>query len=98
MLVYVPGQFCLPHRDSEKEDATVGSLVVSVPPDAGVPGVEALRLSWADLVAEAASERGRGLLDRAGGVHSFRPQAAVAATRLAPEDLFPSRLLEQYRV
>ena len=38
MPVYVPGQFCLPHRDSEKEDATVGSLVVSVPPTPACPG------------------------------------------------------------
>lgn len=31
MLVYAPGQFFLAHQDSEKDDAMVGSLVVSLP-------------------------------------------------------------------
>jgi hypothetical protein len=31
MLVYGKGQFCLPHQDSEKDDAMVGTLVVSLP-------------------------------------------------------------------
>ncbi|WP_298210773.1 2OG-Fe(II) oxygenase [Ferrimicrobium sp.] len=31
MLVYAPGQFFLPHQDSEKDDAMVGSLVVGLP-------------------------------------------------------------------
>lgn len=31
MLVYGPGQFFLPHQDSEKDDAMVGSLVVTLP-------------------------------------------------------------------
>ncbi|WP_298336008.1 2OG-Fe(II) oxygenase [Ferrimicrobium sp.] len=31
MLVYGPGQFFLPHQDSEKDDAMVGSLVVGLP-------------------------------------------------------------------
>ncbi|MGH9075312.1 MAG: 2OG-Fe(II) oxygenase, partial [Acidimicrobiales bacterium] len=31
MLVYAPGQFFLRHQDSEKEDAMVGSLVVTLP-------------------------------------------------------------------
>ena len=31
MLVYGKGQFFLPHQDSEKEDAMVGTLVVSLP-------------------------------------------------------------------
>jgi len=31
MLVYGPGQFFLPHRDSEKDDAMVATLVVTLP-------------------------------------------------------------------
>jgi hypothetical protein len=31
MLVYAPGQFFLPHRDSEKSDNMVGALVVTLP-------------------------------------------------------------------
>jgi hypothetical protein len=31
MLVYGKGQFFLPHQDSEKDDAMVGTLVVSLP-------------------------------------------------------------------
>jgi hypothetical protein len=31
MLVYAPGQFFLPHQDSEKHDEMVGSLVVTLP-------------------------------------------------------------------
>ncbi|MGH9209503.1 MAG: 2OG-Fe(II) oxygenase [Acidimicrobiales bacterium] len=31
MLVYGPGQFFVPHQDSEKDDAMVGSLVVTLP-------------------------------------------------------------------
>lgn len=31
MLVYAPGQFFLPHQDSEKDDAMVASLVVTLP-------------------------------------------------------------------
>lgn len=31
MLVYAPGQFFVPHQDSEKADAMVGSLVVGLP-------------------------------------------------------------------
>ena len=31
MLVYAPGQFFVPHQDSEKDDAMVGSLVVMLP-------------------------------------------------------------------
>lgn len=31
MLVYAPGQFFLPHRDSEKEDGMVATLVVTLP-------------------------------------------------------------------
>ena len=31
MLVYEQGQFFLPHQDSEKDDAMVGSLVVTLP-------------------------------------------------------------------
>jgi hypothetical protein len=31
LLVYAPGQFFLPHQDSETSDAMVGSLVVSLP-------------------------------------------------------------------
>lgn len=31
MLVYEPGQFFLPHQDSEKDDAMVATLVVSLP-------------------------------------------------------------------
>ena len=31
MLVYAPGQFFVPHQDSEKDDAMVGSLVVMIP-------------------------------------------------------------------
>ena len=31
MLVYAPGQFFVPHQDSEKADAMVGSLVVTLP-------------------------------------------------------------------
>ncbi len=31
MLVYAPGQFFLPHQDSEKHDTMVGSLVVGLP-------------------------------------------------------------------
>jgi len=31
MLVYAPGQFFVPHQDSEKDDAMVGSLVVTLP-------------------------------------------------------------------
>src|SRR5437588_115189 len=31
MLVYGTGQFFLPHQDSEKDDAMVGTLVVSLP-------------------------------------------------------------------
>ncbi len=31
MLVYGPGQFFLPHQDSEKEDGMIGTLVVTLP-------------------------------------------------------------------
>lgn len=31
LLVYAPGQFFVPHQDSEKEDGMVGSLVVTLP-------------------------------------------------------------------
>jgi len=31
MLVYAPGQFFVPHQDSEKADAMVGTLVVTLP-------------------------------------------------------------------
>src|SRR6266702_1464222 len=31
MLVYGKGQFFLPHQDSEKDDAMVGTLLVSLP-------------------------------------------------------------------
>jgi hypothetical protein len=31
LLVYGPGQFFVPHQDSEKDDAMVGSLVVTLP-------------------------------------------------------------------
>jgi len=31
MLVYAPGQFFVPHKDAEKADAMVGSLVVTLP-------------------------------------------------------------------
>ena len=31
MLVYAPGQFFLPHQDSEKDDEMVGTLVVTLP-------------------------------------------------------------------
>jgi hypothetical protein len=31
MLVYAPGQFFVPHQDTEKADAMVGSLVVTLP-------------------------------------------------------------------
>jgi hypothetical protein len=31
MLVYAPGQFFLPHKDSEKSDDMVGTLVVTLP-------------------------------------------------------------------
>ena len=31
MLVYGPGQFFLPHQDSEKDDAMIGTLVVTLP-------------------------------------------------------------------
>ena len=31
MLVYGPGQFFLPHQDSEKRDAMIGTLVVTLP-------------------------------------------------------------------
>jgi hypothetical protein len=31
MLVYAPGQFFLPHQDSEKQDEMIGSLVVTLP-------------------------------------------------------------------
>jgi hypothetical protein len=31
MLVYGKGQFFLPHQDSEKNDAMVGTLVLSLP-------------------------------------------------------------------
>jgi len=31
MLVYAPGQFFVPHQDSEKDDAMLGSLVVTLP-------------------------------------------------------------------
>jgi hypothetical protein len=31
MLVYAPGQFFVPHQDSEKDDSMVGSLVVTLP-------------------------------------------------------------------
>ena len=31
MLVYAPGQFFVPHQDSEKDDTMVGSLVVTLP-------------------------------------------------------------------
>ncbi len=31
LLVYEPGQFFLPHQDSEKDDAMVGTLVVTLP-------------------------------------------------------------------
>ncbi|MGH9179600.1 MAG: hypothetical protein ACRD0N_13725 [Acidimicrobiales bacterium] len=31
MLVYAPGQFFVPHQDSEKDDAMVGTLVVTLP-------------------------------------------------------------------
>jgi hypothetical protein len=31
MLVYAPGQFFAPHQDSEKADAMIGSLVVTLP-------------------------------------------------------------------
>lgn len=31
MLVYAPGQFFLPHRDSERDDDMVGTLVVTLP-------------------------------------------------------------------
>ncbi|MGH9029392.1 MAG: 2OG-Fe(II) oxygenase, partial [Acidimicrobiales bacterium] len=31
MLVYAPGQFFVPHQDSEKDDAMVGSLVAMLP-------------------------------------------------------------------
>jgi hypothetical protein len=34
MLVYGPGQFFAPHQDSEKDDAMVGTLVVTLPSDA----------------------------------------------------------------
>jgi hypothetical protein len=34
MLVYGPGQFFAPHQDSEKADAMVGTLVVTLPSDA----------------------------------------------------------------
>lgn len=33
LLVYAPGQFFLPHQDSEKEDEMVGTLVVTLPSD-----------------------------------------------------------------
>ncbi len=33
MLVYGPGQFFAPHQDSEKADAMIGTLVVSLPSD-----------------------------------------------------------------
>ncbi len=48
--------------EAAEEDVVLDDGRFSV---AGVPGVEVLRLSWADLAAEAASERGRGLLDGA---------------------------------
>jgi hypothetical protein len=31
MLVYAPGQFFAPHQDSEKADAMIGTLVVTLP-------------------------------------------------------------------
>jgi hypothetical protein len=31
MLVYAPGQFFAPHQDSEKDDAMIGTLVVTLP-------------------------------------------------------------------
>jgi len=31
MLIYAPGQFFLPHQDSEKTDGMIGTLVVSLP-------------------------------------------------------------------
>ncbi len=31
MLVYAPGQFFLPHQDSEKDDGMIGTLVVTLP-------------------------------------------------------------------
>ena len=31
LLVYEPGQFFLPHQDSEKHDALVGTLAVTLP-------------------------------------------------------------------
>lgn len=33
-LVYGPGQFFLPHQDSEKEDAMAGTLIVTLPTSA----------------------------------------------------------------
>ena len=33
MLVYEPGQFFLPHQDTEKQDGMIGSLVVLLPSD-----------------------------------------------------------------
>ncbi len=44
MLVYGKGQFFLPHQDSEKDDAMVGTLVVSLPSaHTGGPGRRARR-------------------------------------------------------
>ena len=31
MLVYAPGQFFVEHQDSERDDAMIASLVVSLP-------------------------------------------------------------------
>jgi hypothetical protein len=58
MLVYGKGQFFLPHQDSEKNDAMVGTLVVSLP-SAHTAG------NWSWSMAARASRtgcRGRGCL------------------------------------
>jgi hypothetical protein len=38
MLVYETGQFFVTHRDSEKDDSMIGTLVVTLPTSPGGPG------------------------------------------------------------
>src|SRR4051794_41821576 len=58
MLVYGKGQFFLPHQDSEKDDAMVGTLVVSP---------MSLRLAWGSG-SEAVDLEASGDADDAGSI------------------------------
>ncbi len=55
MLIYGKGQFFLPHQDSEKDDAMVGTLVVSLP--SAHTGAELIVEPWAGRRSSGARSR-----------------------------------------